>query len=148
MPAGLSDDTFHAPQGVLVGLPCILVVIDRKFYKQHVQRTVAEHVPLQAEGAGVRAGGADPGVGKREFCLGKPLFQHLAHQGPIAVHLGDRAAQKGHMPPPVPFELDPAVTVVATQEEIPVADDFFRGDLSLLGRLPSHQRSRGAPMLT
>ena len=126
MLARLGNDALHAAQGIVVGLIGVLVVIDGELDKQHVQRALAEHIPLHAERPGVRAGRANTSSGEFELGIWESFLQYLADHRPVAVHLSNRAADEGNVAAFVLLKLDAAVLVVTAQGEVLVTDDFLR----------------------
>ena len=122
IPAYLYDDE-EMHRVVIIGeavaiaaiVMCILSVVDCKFDQQQIDWPCAEHITLQAKSSCVRTCGSNTGVCKSELCLWKLCGQPFLHDRSITVHLGDGAAQKGHMAGFVMFEFMQTVLQISTQ---------------------------------
>ena len=116
--AYLSDDALQPTDALTPRVLCILIVVDGELDEEEIDGTLREHVGLESEGAGRRARRGDAGVGEVNLALWKARRQPALDEGSVAVHLGDRAAEEGHVSLSVPFEPQPQVLKAASEAQI------------------------------
>ena len=96
----------------------VLIIINRKFDKKKIDRSLGKNISRQPESTGGRTSGGYTSIDECKLTLRIPLRQKIHEHRSVAIHFGDGTTHEGNSSLPFVFDRDSRVIKRSAQGNI------------------------------